>query len=42
MDGLQVQWLLDDGVDLPAATQFAIEAILTAALLGTGRPHPLR
>ena len=40
MDGLQVQWLLDDGVDLPAATQFAIEAILTAALLGTGRPHP--
>ncbi|GEL99470.1 TetR/AcrR family transcriptional regulator [Cellulomonas terrae] len=42
MDGLQVQWLLDDEVDLPAATQFAIEAILTAALLGTGRPHPLR
>ena len=28
-------------VDLPAATKFAIEAILTAALLGTGRPHPL-
>ena len=42
MDGLQVEWLLDDSVDLPAATTFAIEAILTAALLGTGRPHPLR
>lgn len=41
MDGLQVQWLLDDRVDLPAATQFAIEAILTAALLGAQRPHPL-
>jgi AcrR family transcriptional regulator len=41
MDGLQVQWLLDDGVDLPAATQFAIEAILAAALLGSDRPHPL-
>jgi AcrR family transcriptional regulator len=41
MDGLQVQWLLDDGVDLPAATQFAIEAILAAALLGDARPHPL-
>ena len=41
MDGLQVQWLLDDGVDLPAATQFAIEAILASALLGSDRPHPL-
>ncbi|MEZ0446661.1 TetR/AcrR family transcriptional regulator [Cellulomonas sp. ICMP 17802] len=41
MDGLQVQWLLDDRVDLPAATQFAIEAILAAAMLGTERPHPL-
>src|SRR3954454_9312013 len=41
MDGLQVQWLLDDSVDLPAATQFAIEAILAAALLGDARPHPL-
>ena len=41
MDGLQEQWLLDDGVDLPAATQFAIEAILAAALLGAERPHPL-
>lgn len=42
MDGLQVQWLLDDAVDLPESTAFAIEAILTAALAGTGRPHPLR
>lgn len=42
MDGLQVQWLLDDAVDLPEATTFAIEAILAAALAGTGRPHPLR
>jgi AcrR family transcriptional regulator len=41
MDGLQVQWLLDERVDLPAATQFAIEAILQAALLGAQRPHPL-
>src|SRR3954451_24751905 len=40
MDGLQVQWLLDDGVALPAATEFAIEAILTAALQGSQRPHP--
>jgi AcrR family transcriptional regulator len=30
MDGLQVQWLLDDTVDLAAATEFAILAILTA------------
>ncbi len=41
MDGLQVQWLLDEDVDLPVATQFAIEAILTAALAGAQRPHPL-
>jgi AcrR family transcriptional regulator len=41
MDGLQVQWLLDDDVDLPTSTQFAIEAILAAALLGDDRPHPL-
>lgn len=41
MDGLQVQWLLDDAVDLSESTAFAIEAILTAALAGTGRPHPL-
>ena len=41
MDGLQVQWLLDDGVDLPTSTQFAIEAILAAALQGDRRPHPL-
>ena len=40
MDGLQVQWLLDDGVDLPAATQFAIEAILAAALLGAAPAAP--
>src|SRR3954468_13218708 len=30
MDGLQVQWLLDEDVDLPVATKFAIEAILAA------------
>lgn len=41
MDGLQVQWLLDDDVDLPTSTQFAIEAILAAALLGADRPRPL-
>ena len=41
MDGLQVQWLLDDTVDLPVATTFAIEAILAAALAGADRPHPL-
>ncbi|WP_028050561.1 TetR/AcrR family transcriptional regulator [Cellulomonas sp. URHD0024] len=42
MDGLQIQWLLDDEkVDLPVATQFAIEAILAAALAGNVRPHPL-
>lgn len=35
MDGLQVQWLLDDAnVDLPAATAFAIDAILTALVAG--------
>jgi AcrR family transcriptional regulator len=39
MDGLQVQWLLDDiNVDLPRATAFAIDAILTALVAGhTGR-----
>ena len=41
MDGLQVQWLLDEDVDLPVATTFAIEAILTATLAGSQRPHPL-
>ena len=41
MDGLQVQWLLDEDVDLPTSTQFAIEAILAAALLGDDRPHTL-
>lgn len=41
MDGLQVQWLLDDSVDLPEATAFAIEAILSSALAGVDRPHPL-
>jgi AcrR family transcriptional regulator len=41
MDGLQVQWLLDDTVDLAESTTFAIEAILAAALAGTDRPHPL-
>ena len=41
MDGLQVQWLLDDDVDLPTSTQFAIEAILAAALQGDRRPRPL-
>ena len=41
MDGLQVQWLLDEDVDLPVATQFAIEAILTATLAGVQRPHLL-
>jgi len=35
MDGLQVQWLLDDiNVDLPYATAFAIDAILTALVAG--------
>ncbi|NNH08794.1 TetR/AcrR family transcriptional regulator, partial [Cellulomonas fimi] len=38
MDGLQVQWLLDDTVDLPEATAFAIEAILAAAVACPGRP----
>ncbi|WGD38535.1 TetR/AcrR family transcriptional regulator [Lysinibacter sp. HNR] len=33
MDGLQVQWLLDPGnVDLGGASEFAIEAIVSAAL----------
>lgn len=35
MDGLQVQWLLDDvNVDMPRATAFAIDAILTALVAG--------
>ena len=35
MDGLQVQWLLDDAaVDLPEATAFAIDAILSALIAG--------
>jgi len=42
MDGLQVQWLLDDdAVDLPDATTFAIEAILAAVLAGPGAPRPV-
>jgi len=41
MDGLQTQWLLDPAaVDLADSTAFAIEAILTAALAGSDRPHP--
>lgn len=40
MDGLQVQWLLDPtAVDLARATQFAIEAIVSAIL--DPRPSPL-
>ncbi len=40
MDGLQVQWLLDDtAVDLPDATTFAIEAILGATLAGADAPR---
>lgn len=38
MDGLQVQWLLDDSVDLADSTRFAIEAILAATLT---EPLPL-
>lgn len=35
MDGLQIQWLLDDiNVDLPHATAFAIDAILAALVEG--------
>lgn len=42
MDGLQVQWLLDDdAVDLPDATAFAIEAVLAATLAGADAPRPL-
>ena len=38
MDGLQVQWLLErDAVDLPYASAFAIEALLTAAIAGRER-----
>ncbi|MGC5168139.1 TetR/AcrR family transcriptional regulator [Luteimicrobium sp. DT211] len=41
MDGLQTQWLLDPAaVDLADSSAFAIEAILTAALAGSERPHP--
>jgi len=41
MDGLQVQWLLDQGqVDLGPATQFAIEAIVSAVI--DPRESPLR
>jgi AcrR family transcriptional regulator len=40
MDGLQVQWLLDpDAVDLARASEFAIEAIVSAVLSPT--PSPL-
>lgn len=40
MDGLQVQWLLDPGqVDLGEASEFAIEAIVSAVL--DPRPSPL-
>ncbi|MFC8683163.1 TetR/AcrR family transcriptional regulator [Microbacterium ureisolvens] len=40
MDGLQVQWLLDpDDVDLARASEFAIEAIVSAVL--TPQPSPL-
>ena len=41
MDGLQVQWLLDDSVDLAESTRFAIESILQAALTGDRRQPPL-
>jgi AcrR family transcriptional regulator len=40
MDGLQVQWLLDpDDVDLARASEFAIEAIVSAVL--SPAPSPL-
>ncbi len=40
MDGLQVQWLLDpDAVDLARASEFAIEAIVSAVL--APQPSPL-
>ncbi|AQP48341.1 TetR family transcriptional regulator [Tessaracoccus aquimaris] len=39
MDGLQVQWLLDPRVELAEATEFAIEAIVSAVLNPT--PSPL-
>jgi len=42
MDGIQLQWLLqDDAVDLPESTRFALEAILVAAKAGAKREHPL-
>lgn len=42
MDGLQVQWLLDDeAVDLADATAFAVEAILAATLAGADAPRPV-
>ncbi|QSB06469.1 TetR/AcrR family transcriptional regulator [Natronoglycomyces albus] len=35
MDGLQIQWLLDDStVDLPRSTAFAIEAIVNSLVAG--------
>jgi len=41
MDGLQVQWLLEpDALDLGAASQFAIEAIVSAVV--DPQPSPLR
>ncbi|WP_231496042.1 TetR/AcrR family transcriptional regulator [Cellulomonas sp. HZM] len=39
MDGLQVQWLLDETVDLPESTTFAIEAILSATLVKGHAPR---
>jgi AcrR family transcriptional regulator len=42
MDGLQIEWLLDpDAVDLAETTEFAIQAIVAAALAGSARPHPV-
>lgn len=42
MDGVQLQWLLDEeAVDLPETTRFAVEAILVAAMAGAQRPRPL-
>lgn len=41
MDGLQVQWLLDDSVELADTSAFAIEAILAAVLAGPDAPRPV-
>ena len=42
MDGIQLQWLIDDkAVDLPEATTFAIEAIVAATMAGCARPRVL-